>query len=141
MHGIGRNAEKDIYILFLFFISFLKIPYLKIVENFVLLCRTYIFSIYYINNQVFIHCTIFAQNRTIRTKVHKIEFCTENNNIVLKSTAFRTKLISLYSTDITIIQRKNAQLHKKKVRIRKGVFELDTFFIAKEVLFSSFFVY
>lgn len=73
--------------------------------------------------------------------MHKIEFCTENNNIVLKSTAFRTKLISLYSTDITIIQRKNAQLHKKKVRIRKGVFELDTFFIAKEVLFSSFFVY
>nr|DAE03459.1 MAG TPA: hypothetical protein [Siphoviridae sp. ctTXt1]DAJ26432.1 MAG TPA: hypothetical protein [Caudoviricetes sp.] len=29
-------------------------------------------------------------------------------------------------------------MHKKIVRIHKGVFELNTFFIAKEVLFSSF---
>lgn len=94
VHGKARNVEKGIYILFLFFISFLKIPYLKIVENFVLSCKPCIFVIYYINNQIFIRCTIFVRNRTIRTKVHKILFCTEHYNFVLKSTAFCTEITS-----------------------------------------------
>lgn len=45
VHGKARNVEKGIYILFLFFISFLKIPYLKIVENFVLRAMPCIFVI------------------------------------------------------------------------------------------------
>ena len=92
----GRGAkcrQGDIYIFFIF-LSFLKIPYLKIVENFVLSCKPCIFVIYYINNQIFIRCTIFVRNRTIRTKVHKILFCTEHYNFVLKSTAFCTEITS-----------------------------------------------
>nr|DAE03460.1 MAG TPA: hypothetical protein [Siphoviridae sp. ctTXt1]DAJ26431.1 MAG TPA: hypothetical protein [Caudoviricetes sp.] len=57
-------------------------------------CKPCIFVIYYINNQIFIRCTIFVRNRTIRTKVHKILFCTEHYNFVLKSTAFCTEITS-----------------------------------------------
>ena len=88
-----RETLKRAYI-YIIFISFLKIPYLKIVENFVLSCKPCIFVIYYINNQIFIRCTIFVRNRTIRTKVHKILFCTEHYNFVLKSTAFCTEITS-----------------------------------------------
>lgn len=62
--GEASNANGDIYILFLFFILFLKIPYLKIEENFVLSCEALFFGIYYINNQLFIHRTIFVQKCT-----------------------------------------------------------------------------
>jgi hypothetical protein len=91
------NANGDIYILFLFFILLLKIPYLKIEENFVLSCEALFFGIYYIKNQLFIHRTIFVQNRTIRTKVHKITFCTEYLDFVPKSTKIRTELTFYYS--------------------------------------------
>lgn len=60
----GRDAKRrqgDIYIFFYF--SFLKIPYLKIRENFVLSCRHPFFGIYYIINQIFKHRTIFVQKR------------------------------------------------------------------------------
>ena len=90
----GRDAKRrqgDIYIFFIF-LSFLKIPYLKIRENFVLSCRHPFFGIYYIINQIFKHRTIFVQKRTIRTKTHKNAFCTEYEDFVLKSTLFRTPL-------------------------------------------------
>lgn len=90
----GRGAkcrQGDIYIFFIF-LSFLKIPYLKIRENFVLSCRHPFFGIYYIINQIFKHRTIFVQKRTIRTKTHKNAFCTEYEDFVLKSTLFRTPL-------------------------------------------------
>ena len=90
----GRGAKRrqgDIYIFFIF-LSFLKIPYLKIRENFVLSCRHLFFFIYYIKNQIFTHCTIFVQKRTTRTKTHKNAFCTQNNDFVPKSTSFCTGL-------------------------------------------------
>lgn len=59
---------------------------------FVLSCRHLFFFIYYIKNQIFTHCTIFVQKRTIRTKRHKNAFCTQNNDFVPKSTSFCTGL-------------------------------------------------
>ena len=77
---------------FFIFLSFLKIPYLKIRENFVLSCRHPFFGIYYIINQIFKHRTIFVQKRTTRTKTHKNAFCTKSKDFVLKGTLFRTPL-------------------------------------------------
>lgn len=103
MCGMRVSAEdRGTYILFLFILSFLKIPYPKTRKKIVLSCRQPFFGIYYINNQIFIHCTIFVQNRTIRTKLHKIAFCTENKEFVPKSTAFCTEItiyISVLNND------------------------------------------
>lgn len=99
-------AERGTYILFLFILSFLKIPYPKTRKKIVLSCEKPFFGIYYINNQRFIHCTIFVQNRTIRTKVHKIAFCTENIDFVPESTAFCTGItvyISALNNNSSII--------------------------------------
>lgn len=69
--------RKDIYI-FLFYFSFVKTTTLKTVYIFVLSCRALFFAIYYINNQIFKHRTIFARFCTICTNLHKNAFCTRN---------------------------------------------------------------
>lgn len=72
-----QTERKGAYIYFLLFFSFIKIPYVKNDNNFVLSCRPRFFAIYYTEYQIFKHCTIFARNRTFRTKMHKNRFCTQ----------------------------------------------------------------
>lgn len=90
--GRASSEDRDVYILFLFFLSFIKTPYLKILYFFVLSCRDLFFHIYYTKYQAFIQCTNFVQKRTIRTKTHKIAFRTEYKDFVPNSAAFCTLL-------------------------------------------------
>lgn len=76
-----------LYIIFIIF-SFYKNTLRKNRDNFVLSYEACIFAIYYIINQIFKHCTIFAQNRTNGTFLHKMPLCTQNEIPYKKSTAF-----------------------------------------------------
>lgn len=76
------------YIFFLLFFSFTKKTTHKNDYYFVLLYEIIKSSIYYIKNQINTHCTKFVQNRTFRTNLHKILFCTQWTAIELKSTVF-----------------------------------------------------
>nr|DAO02688.1 MAG TPA: hypothetical protein [Caudoviricetes sp.] len=81
MHEKHADSRQGQYIYFLLFFLFVKIPYIKIGNYFVLSCGVLFFHIYYIINQIFKHCTIFVQNRTIRTFMHEIAFCTQSEKL------------------------------------------------------------